>query len=134
MEMHKSSRHSSITGRFAEYLVMYWLSKYGFECVYVDHVGIDIIAYCSGQGLGISVKSRSRSPGRGRDSLSIPHADFRKMDEACKVFGCKPYFAIVIDADSQLRIFLMPKETLEQVTTRTENTREWKMTEAALQN
>ena len=40
----KSSRHSKITGNFAEHFVLYWLSKYGFECAYVDHVGIDLIA------------------------------------------------------------------------------------------
>jgi len=42
MEIKKSSRHSKTTGDFAERLVLYWLSKYGFECTYVDHVGVDI--------------------------------------------------------------------------------------------
>jgi hypothetical protein len=31
MEISKSTRHSKITGDFAEGLVLYWLSKYGFE-------------------------------------------------------------------------------------------------------
>lgn len=44
MEVSKSSRHSKIAGDFAEALVMYWQSKYGFECAKVDYTGIDIIA------------------------------------------------------------------------------------------
>ena len=44
MRVNKSSRHTKITGDFGETLVLYWLSKYGFECAPVDHTGIDIIA------------------------------------------------------------------------------------------
>jgi hypothetical protein len=44
MEIKKSSRHSTITGDFAERLVLYWLTKYGFECAYGDHLRVDIIA------------------------------------------------------------------------------------------
>ena len=44
VKINKSSRHSKITGDFAEYLILYWLSKYGFECAKVDHTGIDLIA------------------------------------------------------------------------------------------
>lgn len=40
----KSSRHSKIVGDFAEGLVLYWLSKYGYECARIDHTGIDLIA------------------------------------------------------------------------------------------
>jgi len=40
----KSTRHSKITGDFAEALVLYWLSRSGFECARVDHTGIDLIA------------------------------------------------------------------------------------------
>jgi len=29
---------------FGESLVLYWLSKHGFECAKVDHTGIDLIA------------------------------------------------------------------------------------------
>jgi hypothetical protein len=35
MEIKKSSRHSKITGDFAERPVLYWLSKCRFECAYV---------------------------------------------------------------------------------------------------
>ena len=65
MKISKSSRHSKITGDFAERLILHWLSKYGFECAYVDHTGLDIIARnpSTDELMGISVKSRSRSAG-----------------------------------------------------------------------
>ena len=44
MKINKSTRHAKITGDFGEAVVLYWLSKYGFECAPVDHTGIDIIA------------------------------------------------------------------------------------------
>ena len=43
-ETNKSSRHSKITGDFAEGLILYLLSKHGFESVRVDHTGIDLIS------------------------------------------------------------------------------------------
>ncbi len=49
MELSKSSRHSKITGDFAEHLVLYWLSKYGFECAKVDHTGRVIEISCFGR-------------------------------------------------------------------------------------
>lgn len=69
----KSSRHSKITGDFAEALVLYWLSKHGFECARVDHTGIDLIARNphTAELMGISVKSRSRNPGTERTVLRI---------------------------------------------------------------
>lgn len=60
MEMKKSTRHSRITGDFAESLILYWLSKYGFECARVDHTGMDLIARnpSNNELMGISVKSK----------------------------------------------------------------------------
>ncbi|MEK7654536.1 MAG: hypothetical protein AAB345_04675 [Patescibacteria group bacterium] len=43
MEIKKASRHQKITGDFGEALVLYWLSKHGFESLKVDHTGIDIM-------------------------------------------------------------------------------------------
>jgi hypothetical protein len=40
MTIIKSTRHSKITGDFAEALVLYWLSRDAFECARVDHTGI----------------------------------------------------------------------------------------------
>ena len=69
--MGKSSRHAKITGNFGEALVLYWLSKRGFECANVDHTGIDIIARrpSSEEVLGISVKCRSRTLARVESSV-----------------------------------------------------------------
>lgn len=44
MPMQKSSRHAKTTGDFGEALVLYWLSRQGYECARVDHTGIDLIA------------------------------------------------------------------------------------------
>jgi hypothetical protein len=44
MNIAKSTRHSHITGLFAETLVLYWLSRDGFECSRIDHTGIDLLA------------------------------------------------------------------------------------------
>lgn len=78
----KSSRHSKITGDFAEALVLYWLSRDAFECARVDHTGIDLLArnHHTGELMGISVKSRSRYRGTETDSVSLVTADFKKID------------------------------------------------------
>ena len=49
MKINKSTRHSKITGNFGEALVLYLLSKFGFESANVDHTGIDIISEKLGQ-------------------------------------------------------------------------------------
>ena len=94
MKVSKSSRHSKITGDFSERLVLYWLSKYGFECAYVDHVGMDIIARRphSKEIMGISVKSRSRNTGTEGSYLKIPVGNLTKLDAACQAFDCIPPF------------------------------------------
>ena len=43
MRISKSSWHSKITGDLGEALVLYWLSKHGFECARVDHTGNDAV-------------------------------------------------------------------------------------------
>ncbi|MDH6348321.1 hypothetical protein [Brevibacillus sp. 1238] len=112
----KSSNHSKITGDFAEHLIMYWLSRHGFECVHVTHTGIDIIATrkSTGERLGISVKSRSRAAGQIDNALTItrPSDEFRKVDEACGHFACKPYFAIVIDQENVINAYITSKENI----------------------
>jgi Holliday junction resolvase-like predicted endonuclease len=114
--MEKSSRHAKITGDFGEALVLYWLSRSGFECARVDHTGIDLIAKRprSEERLEISVKSRSRSPGTETDSVNIGRPeDFAKVAAACSAFQCVPYFAIVVDAAPRISVFLLSKEHLE---------------------
>jgi len=62
-------------------IVLYWLSKYGFECTNVDHTGIDLLARnkINNELMGISVKSRSRKRGTERDYLGIPIGNFEKV-------------------------------------------------------
>jgi Holliday junction resolvase-like predicted endonuclease len=107
----KSSRHSKITGNFAEHFVLYWLSKYGFECAYVDHVGIDLIANNphTSERMGISVKARSRSEGTENDHMVIGPTlgTARKINNACKAFGLEPYLALVIDDKNSSKIFIL---------------------------
>lgn len=116
METDKSSNHSKITGDFAEYLVMYMLSRHGFECVHVDHTGIDIIATrkTNGDRLGISVKSRSRETGQTDSALTItkPAEEHRKVDDACAYFACEPYYAIVIDQDNTISTYITTKQNI----------------------
>jgi Holliday junction resolvase-like predicted endonuclease len=114
-EKKKSSNHSQITGDFAEHLILYWLSSYGFECVHVRHTGIDIIASKpDGERLGISVKSRSRKTGQIDSALTInnPIKEFKKLDAACLHFACKPYMAFVIDQSEKINAYITTKENL----------------------
>lgn len=125
--MKKSTRHSKITGDFAEGLVLYWLSKYGYECARVDHTGIDLIAREPNgpEVMGISVKSRSRYEGTDTDSVYIPSKDFVKAEAACKAFGCVAYYAIVVDGDQKIRCFLLSLNHLQQVAKKSEVRSMW---------
>ena len=125
----KSSRHSKITGDFAEYLVLYWLSKHGVECARVDHVGLDLIARQDGTPLpiGISVKSRSRNPGTEGSYLSIPNDNFQKLKVACEAFGCEPYFAIIIDENDCIDAYLLSSERLQEIHPQKHSVSSWKM-------
>jgi Holliday junction resolvase-like predicted endonuclease len=129
MKIAKSSRHSKITGDFAERLVLYWLSKHGFECALVDHVGLDIIARNphNQEVMGISVKSRSRSSGTDGSSLSIPNDNLAKLDAACMAFNCKPYFAIVIDEAYTISVFILTKAHLVSISPPGREVISWKM-------
>jgi hypothetical protein len=131
MDLLKSSRHSKITGDFAESLVLYWLSKYGFECARIDHTGIDIIARNpkNNELMGISVKSRSRNIGKETDSLSIPKDNYDKAISACKVFGCNPYFAISVDAGTKITVFILSLENLFKISPPRQTVSSWKMTQ-----
>ncbi len=113
-EIDKSPRHSKITGDFAEGLVLYWLSKHGFECARVDHTGIDLIAKnpYNPERMGISVKARSRSLGTEETPIKISRSDVGKVRAACDAFGCIPYFAIVIDAGPAIRCFVLTMDYL----------------------
>lgn len=113
MKIAKSLRHAKLTGDFAEHLVLYWLSKYGFECARVDHTGIDLIARTPKNGvrMGISVKSRSRIQGREKDNVRVEVEQLRKAAAASETFGCTPYMAIVVDGGNLIRCFVLPLKT-----------------------
>jgi hypothetical protein len=117
MKISKSTRHAKITGDFGEALVLYWLSKYGFECAPVDHTGIDIIARNphTQEVMGISVKSRSRTEGAEQEYVSIPSDNFDKAEAACRAFNCMAYFAVVVDAGDTIRAFIVPMQRLRSL-------------------
>lgn len=106
--MQKSSRHSKITGNLGEALILYWLSKRGFECADVDHTGIDLIARrpFSDEVLGISVKCRSRNEGTETTGVNLLHEHDAKVESACRAFQCVPYIAVVIDQGDSVRGYL----------------------------
>lgn len=135
MKVTKSSRHSKITGDFAERLVLYWLSKYGFECAYVDHVGLDIIArnLHTDEVMGISVKSRSRNTGKEGTYLSIPNDNLAKLESACRAFGCQPYFAVVVDEADRITVFILSKSHLVKILPPGEKVISWKMNKTWVQ-
>jgi Holliday junction resolvase-like predicted endonuclease len=130
MDLHKSSRHSKITGDFAEHLVLYWLSKYGFECAKVGHTGIDIIAKNphTQELMGISVKSRSRNTGKEGRYVHVPNGHLDKIERACKAFNCTPYFAIVVDEGDKIYAFILPVSEFLQVSPKGQTSCGWKMT------
>jgi hypothetical protein len=117
MDIFKSSRHAKLTGDFGEALVLYWLSKYGFECARVDHTGIDLIARNphNDELMGISVKSRCRTSGKEENEVRVPRQEFTKTSAACAAFGCQPYFALVVDAANTIRCFLLTMEHFQSL-------------------
>jgi hypothetical protein len=134
MKLSKSSRHSKITGDFGESIVLYLLSRHGFECARVDHTGIDLIARKpnSHEVLGISVKSRSRQAGTENTHLALPHEGFVKAKAACAAFGCTPYFALVIDAGQRIRVFLLSLRHLQKLFPGGRKVSAWQMSEPFL--
>jgi len=134
MKVKKSSRHSKITGNFAENLILYWLSKYNFECANVDHTGIDIIAKNprTKELMGISVKSRSRKEGTEGGYLGISNENFDKIKKACRAFNCVPYFALVIDEKDKIYCFILSVKRLLEMFPKGETLVAWKMGEKYL--
>jgi len=130
MNVRKGTNHAKITGNFGEGLVLYWLSKYGFECAVVDHTGIDIIARNphTPEIMGISVKSRCRSERTAQNYLTIPNDNFSKAQVACDAFGCVPYFAIVVDAGEIIRVFILSMSHLLELSPQRKLAAGWKIT------
>lgn len=136
MKINKSSRHAKITGDFGEAVILYWLSKYGFECASVDHTGIDIIARNPHlqEVIGLSIKTRSRAEGTENEYVSIPNDNFEKAEAACRAFGCKPYFAIVVDGGDTLRAFILSMDHLLRLYPKGKSAIGWKMKDRNLKD
>ena len=134
MEINKSTRHAKLAGDFGETLVVYWLSKYGFECAKVDHTGIDLIARNpdTKEVLGISVKSRTRSSGTENEYVRLPADDFDKIEAACTAFNCVPYLAVVVDARETIRAFITSVSHALELYPRTPSGSGWRMSPAHL--
>lgn len=132
----KGTRHSKVTGDFGEHLILYFLSKHGFECSIVDHTGIDIIARNTetDEVMGISVKSRSRLKGKKHEQLLIPGDQFDKADYACKAFNCKPYFAIVIDEADIIYVYILEMKHLLKLHNRNESGVGWSMSKEKIKS
>ncbi|KAA9007277.1 hypothetical protein F4V43_01975 [Paenibacillus spiritus] len=94
----KSARHSKVTGDYGEYLVLYYLSREGFSVAHVDQIGLDIVGRnnATNELIGISVKTRS-----GKQPSFLVSKDLEKekknIEYASNIFGCKPYYAFVMD-------------------------------------
>jgi Holliday junction resolvase-like predicted endonuclease len=129
VQITKSTRHSKIAGDFGEALVLYWLSKHGFECARVDHTGIDLIAHRpdTTEVMGISVKSRTRTKGTEGESVTIPAKDFEKIQAACAAFGCSPYLAVVVDAASAIKVLVTSLAHFLELCPRSKSASYWKM-------
>ena len=139
--MGKSSRHSKISGDFGEYLVLYCLSKNGYECANIDHVGIDLIAVHprrKKERMGISVKTRTRVLGTGKNSVDLTSNDVTFTKKYSKEFGVKPYVAIVVDVNEKDRdviyCFLMKLKVFTDLYPGGLNKKKscWSMTEAKI--
>jgi len=132
MKLTKSSRHSKITGDFGEAIVLYLLSRHGFECARVDHTGIDLIARRpnSKEVLGISVKSRNQQTGTENSHLALPHEGFVKAKAACDAFGCTPYIALVIDAGARIRVFLLSLRRVQKLFPGGRKVSAWQMSDS----
>ena len=114
--------------------MLYWLSKYGFECAKVDHTGIDIIARNphTNEVMGISVKSRTRNVGAEKEYVRLPMDDFEKIEAACKAFNCLPYFAVIVDAGDTIRVFITSVTRALQLYPLTPAGSGWRMSPAHL--
>ncbi len=119
MEILKSSSHPKIIGKFGENIICNLLSRSGFETAFVDHTGIDVVAYnpSTNERLGITIKSRTRNVGKERTAVNIFRSrkeDRRKLLDACKAFACKPWIAIYVETENFADVYLTSLENYDK--------------------
>ena len=97
--------------------------------MYVDHIGMDIVAKNphTNELMGISVKSRSRNEGTEGTFISIPLDSITKLKNACRTFKCNPYFAIVADEANTIVIYILSAATLVKLHKPGKAVVSWKM-------
>ena len=112
----KSSRHSKIAGDFGELIVLYYLSRYGFECARIDHTGIDLLARAKNESRprGISVKTASRVESRKNKPSRLPLSILDEATKACEAFNAEPYVAVVFDGIEHVCILLRSVQAIRQ--------------------
>ena len=118
MEITKSSSHPKIIGKFGENIICNLLSRSGFETAFVDHTGIDVVAYnpSTKQRLGITVKSRTRDRGKERESVNVflnRKKDRTKLLAACEAFACRPWIAIYVETENFADVYLTSLENYD---------------------
>ena len=113
-------RHSRIAGDFGEALVLYWLSRSGYEVCRLDHTGIDLLAYHrkTRRRLGISVKSRTRLPGTERGAVYVRAKEFPRIAAACRAYAAEPFLGVVLDRVGKIEMHLMSLATAKRVNRR----------------
>ncbi|HEV3037542.1 MAG TPA: hypothetical protein VHA33_07130 [Candidatus Angelobacter sp.] len=77
--------------------------------------------------MGISVKSRSRF--RGTEAVSLTwKKDHDKVSAACEAFRCTPYYALVVDAEDKIKMFIVSKEHFMKIAPPDRMNMHWGMT------
>ena len=56
--------------------------------------------------------------------------NIEKIDNACKAFDCKPYFALVIDEEDMIKVFILSKYRLIEYFQMGQGAIGWKMTKS----
>jgi Holliday junction resolvase-like predicted endonuclease len=112
-----STRHQKIAGEYGEYLVLFKLSKRGWECVRIDHTGIDLIAYHKGteRRIGIRVMTRTRTNSSKNGAIDFSVEDLKKIERAGVFFAAVPYMGIALDRNGEMECHLFSLEAAKAV-------------------
>lgn len=112
----KSTRYTKISGDFGEHLILYWLSRSGFEAIRVDHTGIDVIAYHKQKEFRIGIAITARTFSQGSESREVYLFSARSTEElekkrklvtdACKAFACEPWIGVCVETEEYGDLYL----------------------------